>query len=242
MTAAFASGPFGGAAGAFVLESEVPAVAPAPAPWKLTGSGYVFMIRLPRTMTDAELFTPPALRDKRVGNVATLMVVDYATSGVGPYRELLVTPGVFQGEHGRFHSVTRIYVSTYESVVNGRVNWGIPKDVADFSIDEGRDGRTDIVVSRAGRPLAQIRVKAHGFALPIWSGFLPAAGRTFLQPWGGKAYEIAPSARGLARRARILDLRFDPELFPDLSRGRVVAGFHLPRFTMTFPVATLKTL
>jgi hypothetical protein len=239
MTTAFAGGSFAGPPG-IVLEPEVPAVAPAPAPWKLTGSGYVFMIRLPKAMTDAELFTPPELRDKRVGNVATLMIVDYATSGVGPYRELLVTPGVFQSEHGRFHSVTRIYVSTYESVANGRVNWGIPKDVADFSMEKGESGRADIVVSRDGRLLAQIRLEAHGLPFPIWSGLLPVARRTLLQPWAGKTYRIAPSARGFARRARILDLRFDPELFPDLSRGRVVAGFHLPRFTMTFPVATLS--
>jgi hypothetical protein len=138
--------------------------------------------------------------------------------------------------------VTRIYVSTYESVANGRINWGIPKDVADFSIDEGKSGKADIVVSRAGRPLAQIQVKAYGLPFPIWSGILPAARRTLLQLWGGKMYRIAPAACGFARRARILDLRFDPELFPDLSRGRVVAGFHLARFTMTFPVATSTTL
>jgi hypothetical protein len=162
VTAALAGGSFDGAS-ALVLETSVPAVATAPAPWKLTGSGYVFMIRLPRTMTDDDLFTPPQLRGKRVGNVATLMIVDYATSGVGPYREVLVTPGIFQGEHGRFHSVTRIYVSTYESVANGRVNWGIPKDVADFSIDDGENGAADILVSRAGRPLARLRVEAGAF-------------------------------------------------------------------------------
>jgi hypothetical protein len=239
VTAALAGGSFDGAS-ALVLETSVPAVATVPAPWKLTGSGYVFMIRLPRTMTDDDLFTPPQLRGKRVGNVATLMIVDYATSGVGPYRELLVTPGVFQGEQGRFHSVTRIYVSTYESVANGRVNWGIPKDVANFSIDESESGRADIVVSRAGRSLAQLRVGARGFPFPIWSGFLPAARRTLVQPWGGKTYRIAPTAHGFVRRARIFDFRFDAELFPDLSRGTVVAGFHLPRFTMTFPVAELN--
>src|SRR5262249_53533338 len=124
----------------------------------------------------------------------------------------------------------------------GRINWGIPKDAADFSVDAGKNGRTDIVVSRAGRPLAQIHVKAHGLPFPIWSGFLPTARRTLLQPWGDRLYRIAPASRGCPRRALILDFRFDPELFPDPSRGRVVAGFHLPRFAMTFPVATSKTL
>ena len=231
-----------GAPGALVLEPEVPDVAPAPAPWRLTGSGYVFLIRLPASMTDAEVFTPPALRDKRVGRVAQLMIVDYATSGVGPYRELLVTPGAFQGEDQRFNSVTRIYVSTYDSVVNGRVNWGIPKDVADFSLVKGPDGAEDITVSRGGRPFAELRVQPHGAPFPIWSALLPKAQRTLRQSWGGRVYEIQLAARGLARPARIRDCRFDGELFPDLSRGDVLGGVYLPRFTLTFPVATLTTL
>ncbi len=238
MIATVADSVLSGAPGSLVLEPEgLPASPAAPAPWTLTGSGYVFLVRLPESMTDAELFTPPALRGKRVGRVARLMLVDYATSAVGPYRELLVTPGFFRNQGRRFHSVTRIFVSTYESVVNGRRNWGIPKDVAEFSIDR-RDARTEhIAVSRSGKVFAELDVQSYGFSIPIRSGLLPAVEHTLLQPWAGRTYETRLAARGLARPARVLGSRFDAELFPDLSRGNVTGGFFLPRFTMTFPMA-----
>jgi hypothetical protein len=178
-----------------------PTVADAPAPWTLTGSGYVFLVRLPRAISDAALFTPPALCDKRIGRVAKLMVVDYESSNVGPYLELLVMPGAFQGEHGRFHSVTRIFVSTEESVVNGRKNWGIPKDIADFSWKKGAPRREDIIVSRGGNAFAEISAESYGPSLPMWSGLLPPAQRTLRQPWEGKNYEVKLGARGLVRRS-----------------------------------------
>lgn len=67
---------------------------------------------------------------------------------VGPYDELIYVPGLFSRRPrqplrtGRtaaepieyFPSITRIYVSTDESVYNGRKNWGIPKCVSRSSV------------------------------------------------------------------------------------------------------------
>nr|WP_254606064.1 hypothetical protein [Deinococcus sp. JMULE3] len=63
-----------------------------------------------------------------------LMLVRYAQSGVGPYDELLWVSlsGAPQ--------VTRIVVSTQDSVEWGRRNWAIPKSRADFAW-EGVPGR-----------------------------------------------------------------------------------------------------
>jgi acetoacetate decarboxylase len=64
------------------------------------------------------------------------------TSGVGPYKELLFIPGVFH-INGRYtYSISKIYVSTEASVRSGIENWAIPKEVADFTIEDQDDGST----------------------------------------------------------------------------------------------------
>ena len=98
-----------------------------PAPWKLRGDGYMFMIKLPLPRGRAELFAPTELAEARFGQFGWVMYVDYAASPVGPYRELLFNPGTFRFGARRLPSITKIYVSSQASVDSGRHNWGIPK-------------------------------------------------------------------------------------------------------------------
>ena len=119
--------------------SPVPRVAP---PWHLEGSGSILLFRFESDFLERDAFLPEALRSELDGRLGLVMLVDYDESPVGPYWELLFLSGPFQWEGRRSFSISRIYVSTEASAVNGRENWGIPKEVADFEVD--RRGRTDI--------------------------------------------------------------------------------------------------
>jgi hypothetical protein len=170
------------------------------------------------------------------------MYVDYVESGCGPYRELLFIPGAFPFGDGRRHlTISRILVSTWDSVVNGRNNWGIPKDRADFEVEQGLDGgREDRVrVVSGGREVCELRLATLRFApsLPVPGGLLPARLRTLAQSFRGRTYYYAPAAGGRARPGRLLSWRFDAELFPDLAAAPVLAAFKIESFRMTFPVA-----
>jgi hypothetical protein len=170
------------------------------------------------------------------------MFVDYAESGCGPYRELLFIPGAFPFGDGRSHlSISRILVSTWDSVVNGRNNWGIPKDRADFDVRQ--DGRDEIVrVTSDGRELCELCMAPLRFAppLPVHGGILPAALRTMAQRFRGSTYYYAPEARGRVRPGRLRSWRFDGTLFPDLASAAVVAALKVESFRMRFPVARVS--
>jgi hypothetical protein len=225
-----------------VLEREsLPEVARKPPPWVLHGSAYVMIVRLPEDTSDAQLFVSPSLANKRHGQTVFAMFMDYETSNCGPYRELLFAPASFNFDEGRYPSITRIYVSTYDSVVNGRNNWGIPKDQADFTV-EVKSRAHRVTVRRQGRTVAQLHLSHHGLGLPVTSALLPSGMRTVLQPWQGQLYGITLKAKGSLRLAKVVEWSFDPTLFPDLARGSVVAAGYLPRFEMTFPVPTQRPL
>jgi Acetoacetate decarboxylase (ADC) len=223
-----------------VLEREgLPAIEEKPAPWHLRGAGYVLIVRLAESVCDEELFVPPSLRGKRHGRTAFLMFVDYQSADCGPYRELLFAPASFEFADGRFPSITRIFVSTYDSVVNGRNNWGIPKDRADFTVEHGTN--TDrVTLGRDGRVFASLELASHGLTLPVTSALLPASMRTLKQHWQGHVFAITLKAKGTLRMAKLVKWSFEPAFFPELSGAQVIAGAYLPKFEMTFPLPEIE--
>lgn len=221
-------------------DDALPAVPGAPAPWRLNGKGWILLLRLGDDARRDPRHFPPALVSLPLGGPSMLMFVDYADSPAGPYQELLFIPGRFTLPDGRkAWSVTRIYVSSWDSVVNGRRNWGIPKDRADFLRAPAGDAER-IEVRHDGRRVAALALAARGPALPVTTALVPAAFRTLVQLRGGSRYEFTPAATGRVRLARVAAMDSDPELFPSLTGARVLAAFQAPHFSLEFPVAALR--
>jgi len=224
-------------------DAALPAVPTYPAPWQLRASAYVIVTRLPEALLDRAAFVPERLVPKRRGRIGCLLLVDYQIADCGPYRELLLAPASFAFPSGTHPSITRIYVSSYDSVVNGRRNWGIPKDRADFEVQRDEATSTErIRVSRDGHTFAELELRAHGPSLPVRSWLIPKGMRTLIQLWQGKSYRFSLSARGSTRLASVVSWKFDPAYFPDLAQGTVLAAAYLPSFDMTFPVAEISEL
>ena len=220
-------------------DAALPTVPLAPAPWSLTGTGYIVLMKLPPAVLDDPRHTPAALRGKRRGGMAAVMLVDYESSAVGPYRELLYIPGKFAFGDKALQSITRIYVSSMESVVNGRINWGIPKDQCDFDFQYGADGQDRCEARLNGKTFAKFAFKAGGWKLPFSSAIVPNALLRLAQIHGGQQFVYVPSASGKIQFAKVTDWSFDAALFPDLAQGKVLACVKVPRFTMGFPVSAV---
>lgn len=225
-------------------DDTLPEVPLCPAPWDLHGSGWIVALKLPASAPAHDAFLPPALIGRGRGLASYLMFVDYTESGCGPYRELLFIPGAFPFGDGRRHlSISRILVSTWDSVVNGRNNWGIPKDRADFEVERGGpDAREERVrVTDGGREVCELRFATLRFAppMPVRSALLPVSMRTLAQQFRGRTYYYAPEARGRLRPGRLLSWRFDSTLFPDLAGAAVLATLKVESFRMTFPAAKI---
>lgn len=222
-------------------DHTLPSVPLKPSPWSLQGQGWIVALKLPQGSAARDAFLPAEFAGQCRGGYALLMFVDYAQSDAGPYHELLFIPGSLPFRDQRRHlSISRILVSTWDSVVNGRRNWGIPKDRADFTVQYNTDGSGEdhIVVRDGNRVMAELRLRASWpLSLPMLGNLVPAGLRTLAQRYAGADYFYAPSSRGWLRPGKLVSWKFDPELFPDLAAARVIAAMKITSFRMTFPVA-----
>ncbi|KAF8483667.1 hypothetical protein DFH94DRAFT_690141 [Russula ochroleuca] len=137
----------------------------APAPWVLKTKLYLFATVLkpvhpedpilqglpPGSYNPSETIHPSALAPVNgapqwKGGLTSVVIVRYEESPVGPYDELIMTSDGFANpyEKGTSGRITNIYVSTRDSVWNGRKNWNIQKHLARFEFIP-KDSKTSCV-------------------------------------------------------------------------------------------------
>jgi hypothetical protein len=204
-----------------------------PPPWQLHGHGYILFFL-------AQPSPQPPFR----GGVGAVMLVEYTDTPVGPYHELLFIPGFYAVGGRSYPSISKIYVSSETSVRDGRANWYIPKELAQFA--RYPDGQTErwVINSPTGELIADVTLHQKRLTLPLTTAVVPPRFRTIIQPSltdpTQPALLTTLSGHGRLRPAQLLWARTNPALFPDfvgLARGGKLTAVAIPHFTLTFPVA-----
>lgn len=205
-----------------------------PAPWNLRGRGYIILYRFKKNFVENSCNVPSFLKDKFVGGFGTMMLVDYSESNAGPYKELLFIPGKFYFNNKKLDIISKIYVSTNESVYNGRQNWGIPKELADFDYGDNR-----IIVSKDNQKILDISVRSNKLAFPVNTKLLPFP---LVQEYDNKYFYTNFFGKGIGHFAHIDKININGELFPDISEIRPIVAIKVDPFSITFPEAKVETI
>lgn len=202
---------------------------PVPAPWTLRGEGIILLFRFKKSWVDQAANLPEYLQQKFRGGFGYVMLVDYQESPVGPYKELLFIPGKFGEE--KLQSITTIFVDSEASTLNGRANWAIPKQTADFhwQKEKGLD-RVDVTLN--GKPVFQASIRSGGISFPMNTGLLPIRLRQELED---QVLFTQPEGKGWGKLARIQEVEVDPQLFPDIRGIKPILAMKVSPFTLTFP-------
>lgn len=176
-----------------------------PPPWDLRGQMYLSVWRVPRALLPTAL--PPEVRPIILGGkgfVGTAWVY-YGPDGVLSYRELVAA--VLVHRRGRpLVSITQIWVDSPVSRDGGKQLWGIPKELAHFTLTIGRVACAE--ASREGERIASAAFRGRRM-LP---GRLPA--RFSVAQSRGDRFTVSPvraSGRLQPGRAR-WEIEFDSPL------------------------------
>ncbi|TGK16545.1 acetoacetate decarboxylase [Leptospira kmetyi] len=205
-----------------------------PAPWNLNGEGFLFPLWAKKDYNREMCFFSDEDSRQYRGGLGSIMLVNYETSDVGPYYELLYIPGNFEYKGESYKRITRIFVSSQKSVEEGILNWAIPKERADFTwMKEGN--LTKISAYRNGKEFFRVVIATKGFSFPVSTKILPY---TLLQkaPYGYLQTQFIGKGKG--RIAKIQEIWSDEAVFPDVIKGGVFkTGIHSNPFELVFPVA-----
>jgi hypothetical protein len=216
---------------------HTPEIKIAPAPWNLTGDAYIMVYKFSKDFVEEYGFLSDYQQDRFLGYVGTVMLVDYKTSGVGPYRELLFIPGMFTFDWKKMFSISKIYVSSRDSVYNGIENWGIPKEYADFDWQTKADGTEDISVNIEGKEFFKTTIKKGFVSFPLTTAILPL---NVVQKLRKDLIITNPTAKGKATLSKIKSIKVDKDFFPDLSKASPLITMKVKDFEMTFNVPLVK--
>lgn len=227
---------------AIFLPPESPQAESFPPPWKLRGDGYIFLYRFPREFVEQYGFIPPAHESAFVGGLGAVMLVDYHSTPCGPYRELLFIPGQFKVGERQHYSITKIYVSTQASIDNGRANWGIPKEYADFDVTAVADRHERISLRQQGLLRAEWEISHLPLLVPITTALIPAAARSLIHGLFGKRFTVTPSGWGWLSAMRLHGFNTDPTFFPPVAEFKPAYMLRARNFHLTFPVPEIELM
>ena len=200
-----------------------------PPPWTLVGDGLVLVYRFTPQFVVEQGSITPEMGEYR-GGLGAVMLVDYTESGVGPYRELLFSPGRFKIGRVRGHSISKIYVSTQRSVDSGRANWGIPKEHAEFHRTHVGDVQGWSIGVNGGDFL-RIHYTPGKVSFRMWTFpfFVP-----LVQHLDGQTFVTRIRANGVCKLATLHDFEIDPSFFPNVSAIEPVGVIRVTAFKMIF--------
>lgn len=208
------------------------------APWSLAGKGLIVVLR--GASLQGNTFGLANSQSNGLKSAfKVLMWVDYQTAPCGPYQELLLIPGSVAFSSGRHLTISDIWVSSRQSVLDGRANWGIPKQLASFeeliNADLTPEGISFRVKSEGDEALLELSCQPMGPSLPLKTSWVPARFRSLAQQLNGREYVFSPSASGRIRAAKVASVVQASGVFSGLTRKDVLAAFCIPQFSMEFP-------
>ena len=179
----------------------------------------------------------------RSGGLGLLAFIRYTDSNVGPYDELLwLAPWGLRVGPFRAHSVTHIYVSSEQSRRNGRLEWGIPKQLGRFDVEPAGSRGLRVRVSAAAGPVAEFEITTFARSIAVSADALPRVALELQQVLDGQLFRVLPRLRGRLHRARFSRLAAHASTLLELDDSRSLGAVSLLGFTLVFPRAELRAL
>lgn len=204
-----------------------------PPPWDLKGEGFILpFIANPKTIQN---WLQGSNGLEYLGGLGAIMLVNYESSNVGPYYELLLISGNFKHNAKIYKSITKIYVSSELSVTEGKKNWGIPKELAQFEWKQEENNYKIKIQNESGKIFFEL--KKYFFPFPITTSIYPIS---LLQKSETSFLRTSFIGTGMGYFSSLKNFQVEGNIFPNLYE---ISKFRFPvvavsPFKLVFPTPT----
>lgn len=192
-------------------------------PWALKGSGLILVYK------SIQMENQP-VKGNYLGGPAVLMLVDYQSSPVGPYKELLFIPGRYDFGVKTGYQISYIRVSSDESTGNGIQNWGIPKKTGAFTVlSESNQKKWNM---EDESEIVDCTFSHGRLAIPVFTKPLPYR---LVQNMGEKLFITRPEASGTMTWAKLQNFKTNIPALHALNSTKPLLSVYVKNFRMVFP-------
>ncbi|MEO0562020.1 MAG: acetoacetate decarboxylase family protein [Chloroflexota bacterium] len=211
---------------------------PPSAPWKLNGSGYIFLYQLTQDHIDTTNSVEPWLAPHRTGDLSALMVFDWRQTPVGPYREMVFAPGRYKWAGRRYYHFARQYVTSPDAAAYGPKLWGTPDTLAEIDIVREDERTKTITVNHNSKAIFNASVTDGLLRFPFNTFFNPFRVKLLQRhPDDGKTLSIEPRAGGtLSLTGTLESITTNGGGLPSLDSLKPLALVEAVSLRLTFPI------
>ncbi len=201
------------------------------APWNLKGYGYILIYKFKKEWIMESPHIDDEVKQNFKGGFGSIMLVNYKSSNVGPYKELLFIPSSFSIKNKKKKRISKIYVSTQESVENGKRNWAIPKEFANFKFIKTDRNSENIIVSKNNIDFFNINLQSSSLMFPVNTNLMPFP---LAQRYNDKIYFTKFNGKGWGRFTKIKNISVNSDYFPSFASKPLIA-IKIQPFNINFP-------
>lgn len=212
-----------------------------PPPWNLNGEGFIIPFLGSKSDLIQKGFIAEEDKESFRGGLGACMLVNYSSSNVGPYFELLFIPGDFEyssptNKRNLFKKITKIFVSSEDSIREGIRNWAIPKEYANFTWTKKKKSTNIIVRSKEKNLILDAEFTKKFISFPVSTKLYPVS---LLQKSENSKQFINTEFQGsgMAKFASLNKWEVDEKYFVNLSAiSRIKFNLSIDKFNIIFPL------
>jgi hypothetical protein len=207
------------------------------APWTLTGRGFILMYRFPEAFVRESCFVPEEWKILKWSGQAYVMLIDYLDSPVGPFHELLLMPGKADLGGSSRRTMSKVYCDSVAAMMDGRNNWGFPKELTDFKWNTS--GRRQHIQVGSFSPWLDIRLETGSIPFPVSTAMLSM---NLYQELDHQVFKLSPGGKGTGRFCLVKEVKADPFFFPELNHYEPSVALYIDPFKITYPIADVRQI
>jgi hypothetical protein len=210
-----------------------------PPPWHLKGKGFIIPFLGKENILLEKGFISEEDKEFFRGGLGAVMLVNYESSNVGPYYELLFIPGDFSydvsGKSKLYKRITKIFVSSLISIQEGRLNWAIPKEFANFKWNTNGNNTEISVSTKDGEIFLEAEFTKKYFYFPLTTKIYPVS--LLQKTEAGKLISTKFSGSGKGKFAAINKWSVNEKYFVDINKvAKFSIGLSADEFNIVFPI------
>jgi|JI9StandDraft_1071089.scaffolds.fasta_scaffold00874_22 hypothetical protein len=219
-----------------------------PPAWNLNGEGFIIPFLANKELLLKEGFIDEKDKLSYLGGLGAIMLVNYESSDVGPYFELLFIPGDFKhtistngfNKIRHFKKITKIFVSSQISIQEGRLNWAIPKEFANFSWVKNKNKTSVNIATANGDIFFKGDFTKRFFPFPVTTKLYPIS--LLQKSESGNLLNTEFSGNGYGKFSTMENIQINKEIFPnlfDIAKFSICLG--VENFKIVFPIPKIYT-